>query len=99
MKFVRTGGYASTSTFEFWLLLWVRCVFGSILYIFVLNIFFFPFLLSVDGELVDGVGHKQREPFKLCPSLLFVNVKHVFVTGCYIYLWGWAYIKKASQSV
>ena len=55
---------------------------------FFLSIFVFYFLLSVEGELVDGVGHKQREPFKLCPSLLFVNVKHVFVTGCYIYLWG-----------
>ena len=57
---------------------------------FFLSIFVFYFIISVEGELVDGVGHKQRKPFKVCPFILFVNVKNVFVTGCYIYLWGWA---------
>ena len=53
---------------------------------FFLSIFVFYFLLSVEGELVDGVGHKKRKPFKLCPFTLFVNVKNVFVAGCYIFM-------------
>ena len=69
VKVVWTGGYASTSGFGFWLLLLVPCVFGSVL--FIKSIFVFYFLLSVEGELVDGVGHK-KESLSSCAPLLYL---------------------------
>ena len=38
---------------------------------FFLSIFVFYFLLSVEGELVDGVGHK-KESLSSCAPLLYL---------------------------